>query len=197
MQIVAMMLPDINTGKAEESLDNHPGNRTNPAHTASVMSEQDAIRICQLAEEEDFAQQMQMRDGESDTEEADYDSSESDVGVTAKIKMAWHPRTGTRVTVIQHDTKPSAEDLPTGCGRMAKRPAAQQDEQDNRDSSDKSDSDKSNHLDSDDAKILTKLQSQENAEIESSDKAIATKVTTWILMTRKFLQRCSHKKMRN
>ena len=172
MDIVAMMVPDGDSGAAEDYADNHLGNTANPAHTTSKMSEQDIIRLCQLAESEDFAQQMQTSGSDSETEEADYDSSDSDVGITAKIKMAWHPTKGTMVTVTQPDSKPSAEQPHSGCGWMVKRPAAQQLEQNDGSSSDKSGSYESNHLDSADAKILTKLQSQEN---DSSDKSSSDK----------------------
>ena len=65
------MVPDDNTEATEDYADNHSGNTANPAHTTSKMSEQDIIRLCQLAESEDFAQLMQTSGSDSETEEAE------------------------------------------------------------------------------------------------------------------------------
>ena len=126
---------------------------------------------------------MEMTESDSDTEDADYDSSESDVGITAKFKMSWHPRSGTMVTVMKPDSKPQAEETRNGCGWQHERPASNPPAPKDSCSSDKSDSDKDNspgcNLHSANAEVIAGPQPEEGAEIavdtNSSDKSSSDK----------------------
>ena len=86
--IVAMMMPCKDTEQAYSAAaegSNMFNNKESAEASKVKITDEDVERLCQLAEEADFEDQMELAEGDSDTE-MDYDSSDSDVGVTAKQK---------------------------------------------------------------------------------------------------------------